>query len=348
MRFCFIIQGEGMGHSTQAIRLGEILESHGHDIISVFAGISLQRNPQEHLKQVFGEKLNFFRSPDFIRSKNLRGIQLWQSVVYNLIRSPVFIKSIFQIKNRINREQPDIILNFYDMLGGIAFSLSEKRSRFYAISHHFSFESQDFPEPERFRLQKRLLKLHNRLCSLKADKRLALALSSGSDFNNSKTVPPLIRKDILDSQTSSNGPVLVYLLNGGLAVELLPLFRKYDKVKFKIFMRDSLNPEIFPFNVEILPPDYKSFGYELRACRAVITTAGFETVTEAAFLGKPVFLIPSENHYEQHGNMADAMKAGLALSYFSFDPEHLIPLLHKDFRRWCLDAEKIYPELFEH
>jgi hypothetical protein len=41
-------------------------------------------------------------------------------------------------------------------------------------------------------------------------------------------------------------------------------------------------------------------------CRHVVCTAGFESVSEAAWLGKPLFLVPVENHVEQQVNALDA------------------------------------------
>ena len=61
--------------------------------------------------------------------------------------------------------------------------------------------------------------------------------------------------------------------------------------------------------------------------RGVACTAGFESLNEAAWLGKPLLVVPVENHVEQHLNALDAEKAGLALAANRFD---LTPLL----RRW--------------
>ena len=38
MRFLFVVQGEGRGHLTQAISLGEMLRRHGHEVVEVLIG----------------------------------------------------------------------------------------------------------------------------------------------------------------------------------------------------------------------------------------------------------------------------------------------------------------------
>lgn len=43
-------------------------------------------------------------------------------------------------------------------------------------------------------------------------------------------------------------------------------------------------------------------------CKAYLTTAGFESVCEALYLGKPVLMVPV--HVEQECNAWDAQKVG--------------------------------------
>ncbi|MGC9344431.1 MAG: glycosyltransferase family protein [Bacteroidales bacterium] len=346
MKFIFIIQGEGMGHTTQAIRLYDIIKSKGHDIISVYYGTNPQRDiPSQAIKH-FEPAIHFFRSPNFIRSKNRKGILISRSFIYNILRIPSYIKSILFLRIRIRDERPDVIINFYDLIGGLSWFFSSSKADFYAISHHFLFEHPGFPDLKGFRAQKKLLVLHNRICALGAKKRIALSFRNLKDFNTTMVLPPLVRKDILESTSQKGEKVVIYLLNEGLSADLLPLFQKFTNINFQLFMREGLNPNIFPDNVEISDPGYEEFKTALVGCSGVITTSGFETICEAAFLGKPVFLIPSENHFEQFGNMEDARKAGIALSYLSFQPEHLKPVERENFRNWCMEAEKIFTDTF--
>ena len=60
----------------------------------------------------------------------------------------------------------------------------------------------------------------------------------------------------------------------------------------------------------------------MAGCRAYATTAGFESICEAMYLGKPVLMVPA--HIEQDCNAHDAMRAGAGTISDSFD---LKPLL---------------------
>lgn len=49
----------------------------------------------------------------------------------------------------------------------------------------------------------------------------------------------------------------------------------------------------------------------MAGCRAYASTAGFESICEAMYLGKPVLMVPA--HIEQDCNAYDAMKAGAGI-----------------------------------
>ena len=81
----------------------------------------------------------------------------------------------------------------------------------------------------------------------------------------------------------------------------------------------------------------------LRRCRAVVCTAGFETVSEAAWLGKPILMVPVENHVEQELNAIDAQnsKFGIFANQFNLNLvlNSDLKLNHESFRQWVDQAE---------
>ena len=52
----------------------------------------------------------------------------------------------------------------------------------------------------------------------------------------------------------------------------------------------------------------------MAGCKAYASTAGFESICEAMYLGKPVLMVPA--HIEQDCNAYDAMKAGAGIIIF--------------------------------
>lgn len=65
---------------------------------------------------------------------------------------------------------------------------------------------------------------------------------------------------------------------------------------------------------------------------------GFDTVAEAFWLGIPVFLLPSENHYEQYCNALDAARTGLAFpleNLSDLSDTDFVPVENSRFRKWA-------------
>ena len=60
---------------------------------------------------------------------------------------------------------------------------------------------------------------------------------------------------------------------------------------------------------------------ELIRCRGLIATSGFESVAEAAVLGKPVVVIPLKNQLEQELNARDAVGQRIVLRAVAPDAE---------------------------
>jgi len=80
-------------------------------------------------------------------------------------------------------------------------------------------------------------------------------------------------------------------------------------------------------------------------CRFVACTAGFESLAEAAWLGKPLFLVPVENHIEQQINAVDAARAGLGVTDTSFNLDRLAELPERldnsGYRAWLNRADSL-------
>lgn len=72
----------------------------------------------------------------------------------------------------------------------------------------------------------------------------------------------------------------------------------------------------------------------MQNCKGLVTTAGFESVCEAMYLGKPTMMIPVPKHYEQACNALDAKRAGAGITGNKFDLSAFLNYIphHKDTR----------------
>ena len=68
--------------------------------------------------------------------------------------------------------------------------------------------------------------------------------------------------------------------------------------------------------------DDHAFLKQMSGCRAYASTAGFESICEAIYMGKPVLMVPA--HIEQECNAYDAMCAGAGIISTSFSLDRLL------------------------
>jgi len=264
-----------------------------------------------------------------------------------MILIPVYLFESFRLAYLIRIQKPDVIINFYDIIGGIACLLTGSKIRKYVISHHFFFEHPDFKWPDNRVFERKMLLLHSWITSLAANKKLALSFNSAKDLPEKKifVIPPLIRRKFLNAKPGKDGFIHIYTLQPGYAADIQKWCLDHPEIKVKMFS-DFRNIQIQSYsNLESHSFSQEEFQDSLINCSMVVCTAGFETLAEAAYLGKPLQVIPSENHFEQYCNALDLERAGLgsrignfvplAVNFSEYNPEYPI------FRNWVNEAERI-------
>jgi uncharacterized protein (TIGR00661 family) len=98
-------------------------------------------------------------------------------------------------------------------------------------------------------------------------------------------------------------------------------------------------------NLQFHKLDDKLFLQYMSSCKGLVSTAGFESVCEAKYLGKPVYMVPVEGNFEQFCNAHDACKTGTGLRDSSFNIDKFMAYLpthipnHQEFRLWADSAE---------
>lgn len=116
------------------------------------------------------------------------------------------------------------------------------------------------------------------------------------------------------------------MLNEGYADEVMEWHAKNREVPLHIFWDKASAPDEFVVDSTLTfhKINDTKFLKLMASCRGYITTAGFESVCEALYLGKPAMMIPA--HVEQSINATDAMKVGAGVVADSFDISKLIAL----------------------
>jgi uncharacterized protein (TIGR00661 family) len=169
-------------------------------------------------------------------------------------------------------------------------------------------------------------------------------------------VPPLLRPGLADLTVRDDGHLLAYALNPGYGAVLADWQRRHPEVVVHCYLDGGGSALQVPtsegFHAHQL--DAEAFLRHLASCRAYVGSAGFESICEAFYLGKPVLAIPTEGHYEQVLNGWDAERVGAARvgSYADLDdfweaPPVPSPSAVRAFRDWVARAPDTIVGLIE-
>lgn len=355
MKYIFIVQGEGRGHMTQAISLFQILSENGHEVSHVIVGKSKRRELPKFFSDQIDCPITQLESPNFVTDKHNKSVSVFNTLTSNLRKYRTFLGSVNQIDSIVKEEKPDTVINFYDFLGGLYFLLKRPKVGHIAIAHQFLLNHSEFEFPKGRFYDKSSLLNGNRLAAFRTDKILALSFQKMRDEGNRKlfVVPPLLREKVKAQKPANGDHFLVYMVNHGYSDEVKAFHSRHPEIPIHCFWDKRDEPAELKVDDTLTfhQLDDEKFIRFMATCKGYLTTAGFESVCEAMYLGKPILMVPVEGHYEQACNALDAKKAGAGVSSEIFDLEVLLDYLprHKDvgneFRDWCATSQDKFLEM---
>lgn len=325
MRFLFIVQGEGRGHMTQAMAMYQLLTDMGHEVCDVVIGTSTRREIPDFFHQQIHCPIHRVHSPNFVTDSKQKSIRLWATIRQNLQKTSTYCHSLLQVKAIVDDSQPDVLLNFYDFLGGLYNGLFRPKAYFMTIGHQYLIAHPDFPFAPGAPFSKFLFKLATKITAWGARDQIALSFRQYSEEKTPTTIriwPPLLRTKIKALSSTKGDFYLTYLVNPGYADDVKAWAESNPNVKIEVFwdQKGQTEPCRPLSNLCFYPLDESLFLEKMAGCKALASTAGFESVCEAMYLDKPVMLVPVAGQYEQACNAVDAVLsgAGMASNFFDF------------------------------
>jgi len=352
MKFLFLVQGEGRGHISQAISLYGLLTREGHEVTAALIG----KSPRREIPGYFYARLPVYtasyRSPNFKASKNRKGVDLAATFLYNLLNVPAYLFSVVKIRRIVKAKDPDVIVNFYDMLGGVYnFFFRDKKT--VCIGHHFFYSHPSAFFPEGRKTERALLLWLNKIVSYGASRILALSFREVAGAKRITIVPPLLRKEFEGEPPPArhDKPVLLgYLLNDGFAHEAIEWSRRHREIECHFFWDNPRADREMKAggNLTFHKIDDRLFIEYMKSSDLFASTAGFESLCEAMYLGKPFLCAPSENHYEQACNAIDATRDGAGIYDRRFNLDRLLEFQktysfdNAAFRKWARQAGRLF------
>lgn len=356
-KFILAVQGEGRGHMTQALSMYDMLIENGHTVCAVLLGSSGRRDIPTFFFEKIKSPIIQLQSPNFVTDKQNKSINVTKSVIHNLSKLKTFRKSLKAIHNLVQEHEPDVIINFFDLLIGLYYRFYKPKAKMVCIAHQYVYFHPDFEFPEGRWLDKEAIKFYTRLTAKGSAKNLALSFYKIHTTNEDVTVvPPLLRKEIFNLEPAKNNFYLVYLVNNGYFEEVLDWHQRNPEIELHCFTDQPEKIYLdYTFNKEKLVVHAINdtlFLEMMSKANGLASTAGFESVCEAMYLGKPVLMVPIHGHYEQFCNSRDACKAGAGIFSDRFDLSKLTNFsttfdgTNPWFKNWVANAKhRIYNEI---
>ncbi len=313
MRYVFIIQGEGRGHLTQAISIEKLLLGAGHEVVAMLVGKSPSRSLPEFFRAAVKAPVEQFESFNFVPSSSNRRPSIVKTGLYNFFNMAALMPSGRLISRKLKEIRPDVVVNFYDILGTLGYRLSRLDVPMVTLGHQFVFTHPEFKFPAIGYAGHRALNQFSNAISRKSSKILALSFRPMPSAGRIRVVPPILRPQVLEyrspAQASTSSPLISdrghihgYLLNAGFAQEVRLWHSRHPEVPLRFFWDQET--ESVDETLSFFALDDRAFLEGLSSCHAYASTAGFESICEAMFLGKPLLMVPS--HIEQKCNAYDA------------------------------------------
>ena len=347
MKVLFIVQGEGRGHLTQAISMEDMLRRNGHEVVEVLVGKSNSRRLPGFFNRSIHAPVKRFYSPNFLPTPTNKRVGLTRSLGYNALHLPAYLRSILFLRERIENSGADLVVNFYELLTGLTYLMFRPSVKQVSIGHQYLFLHSEFDFPKKNKVSLMMLRLFTRLTCIGANERLALSFRqmNKNKENRTRVVPPLLRREILNYEASEGDYIHGYMVNAGFGESVAAWHERHVDVPLHFFWDKPDEEDVTQVDDTLTfhqLDDMKFLKY-MAGCRAYASTAGFESVCEAMYLGKPLLMVPA--HIEQDCNAHDAARCGAGVVAEEFELDRLLDFAIKDyapdkeFRYWAGSSE---------
>lgn len=350
LRCCFFVQGEGRGHMTQALALQRMLARAGHRVTGVVVGQSGPRTAPSFFVRKIEAPITYLESPAFVTDARNRGIRLLPTLWKGLRHLGRLSEPFEAIEAQLRRHCPDVVINFFEPTVGLYYRWHRPSIPMVAVAHQYMFDHPAYRFPDGHGWRRKAVQLFARVTAWGAARRLALSLYPvpSDPARNLQVVPPLLRETLFAQPIGYTAPFfLIYVLNSGYAEEIIHWHDRHPEVRLHCFWDRADGDAVEPYDETLTfhRLDDEKFLSMMARCRGLVSTAGFESVAEAMYLGKPVQVIPVEGHFEQQCNALDTVRAGGGIRSARFDLsplQRVVPAYRPPvrwFRSWVGRAE---------
>lgn len=344
LRVLFVVQGEGRGHQTQALALAPMLRKRGHKVVGAVVGVGRWGDVPAFFRRGLNAPVETVESPGFVSGDDgkIRPAATLAKAIRDVGR---YRASLDRISRVLEDAEPDVVVNFYEGLMGAHSVLRVSDAPVVAVAHQFMTSQPGYPAVPGQPAQRLAMEAYTRLVAAGTTRRLALSFYDAPPSRATVT-PPLLRSRLLGlGGRPTDGSILVYLMDPAMGTPLAAWSDRNPGVRIHAF--SASRPHRHSPALTFHGLSGTEFLERMAVARGVVCTAGFETVSEAMWLGVPALMTPTPGHYEQRCNALDAAASGAGVVSDTLDLDPLLDVLEGEapdptaFRRWVARAESI-------
>ncbi len=350
MRYVLFVKGDGRGHLTQTLSLCQLLLERGHEVAAVIVGC-----PKDALvPQFFFDRcpapIIRVDSPNLQLNSKGDKIDLLKTALVGLSELPLYQKTNKVVHGILAQYRPNVIVNLFEP-ALITYAMFNKLAApIINMSHQQMMLHPQFDFPKGRALERWVVKQYVRFVTGKPAKNLGLSFYDFPDAPGAPggmliSVAPLLRREVFAKKPTSGEHFVMYMVYHGIGEQIKVFNQQRPAREIHAFWNNKQAPteqQISP-TLTFHQVSDTLFLDKLASCAGVATTAGFETVCEALYYGKPAILLPMPGQYEQFINAHDAEKVGAGKRVAALDPallEAFIPQYkpqQASFKQW-IDA----------
>lgn len=288
MKILYGIQGTGHGHISRArVVLPKLREYADVDVL--ISGYNFKMSidgPVDFTARGISLAYDHKGSVDFLET----------ALGLNPVR---FIQDIHKLKV----EDYDFVVNDFEPV--TAWAAKRARVSCVAISHQASFLSEKVPRAKKRSPVAEQVMKYFAPCNT--------AVGSHYLRYDDFIEPPIIRRHIRELNSVQGEHVTVYLPAFDHET-LTSIFGSVKKIRWEIFS-PTCESAYQKKNVTVNPVGKESFLKSIESCLGIVSATGFETSSEAMYLGKKFLTIPIQKQYEQLCNAVALNQLGAEVVY---------------------------------
>ncbi len=332
------VSGMGRGHASRSKVVIDHLLAAGHDVRILTSGTG-----SAYLKESYLENVTEIMGLTFSISEE--GVGIWRTLGKNLKEGGQLYPTLKQARKAFKEFRPDLTITDFEPFTPFVSRLH--RVPFISVDNIHIITAAKLSTPKAWRKDRLIANAVIRGMYTMPREYLVSSfffpeLKKGQE--RTTLIGPLLRTEALRQRPTDKGHLLLYAPTETSGKAVLELVRRTGR-KAVAYGFPQQGEE---GNITFKKPCTDEFLKDLATASAVITGGGYSLISEALFLGKPVYSIPIKGQFEQMLNGLYLQKLGYGL--YDLDPtkrrlDRFLKELDR-FKTRIADDRKKQPERF--